>query len=145
MDIQELLPEGTTITLSDKTHLMRFSGDKKAWPVYLTISNISKNIRHQPSMHATILVAYLPVAKLECYGEGNRSLQGYRLFHHCMGKVFESLIKAGEEGVEMVCADRWVRRIHIILAAYVADFPEQCLVACCMENRCPWCTVDPNT
>ena len=59
-------------------------------------------------MHATILVAYLPVAKLECYGEGNHSLQGYRLFHHHMGKVFESLIKAREEGVEMVCADGWV-------------------------------------
>ena len=46
---EKKLPPGCTtvpvILASDKTHLSDFSGNKSAWPVYLTIGNIKKAIR----------------------------------------------------------------------------------------------------
>lgn len=122
--------------------LTTFSGDKVAYPVYLTIGNISKSIRRKPSTHATALLAYLPTTELKCFKD--EKIAKYRLFHACMSALLSSLKKAGKSGINLTCADGLIRRIFPILAAYIADFPEQCLVACCQENYCPICTILPN-
>ncbi|KAG6839614.1 hypothetical protein C0991_000890 [Blastosporella zonata] len=145
--IQEMLPEGATIApvilSSDKTRLSQFRGDKSAWPVYLTIGNISKDVCREASSHATVLIGYLPVGKFNCFSEKAKQFERYRTFHHCMGVILDSLVKAGKEGCHMDCADGLIRWIWPVVAAYIADYPEQCLVACCMENCCPICKVQP--
>ena len=61
-----------------------------------------------------------------------------------MLKILATLVKAGKDGVEITCGDGYIRLFYLILAAYVADFPEQCLVGCCMENRCLKCVTKPD-
>ncbi|KAF8577074.1 hypothetical protein K439DRAFT_1649164 [Ramaria rubella] len=112
-EIQQKLPPGVTIApliiASDKTQLSQFSGDKSAWPVYLTIGNIAKATRHQPSKRTCILLGYIPVSKLTCFTKPQRSSKGHELFHYCMRKILEPIIKAGCDGVDMMCADGGIR------------------------------------
>ncbi|KAG8974091.1 hypothetical protein FRC05_007839 [Tulasnella sp. 425] len=129
------------ILASDKTKLSYFSGDKAAWPVYLTIGNISKHIRRKPSKHAVLLLGYLPVAKLHCWSDSKRKAIGHDLFHACMRKLLEPLVTAGRDGVVMNCADNKARRVHPLLSAYIANHPERALTACVKANRCPPCPV----
>ncbi|KAG1861276.1 hypothetical protein F4604DRAFT_1882477 [Suillus subluteus] len=141
-ETQKALPKGATIALiilsSDKTCLSQFRGDKSAWPVYMSIGNIAKAKRRQASARATILIGYLPASKLDCFTPDALLPGQIQTLSSFL------LLPLDNTGVEMVCADSLVRRVHPILAAYVADFPEQCLISCCKENRCPKCLVGAN-
>ncbi|KAJ7055382.1 hypothetical protein C8F01DRAFT_1321222, partial [Mycena amicta] len=141
------LPVGGTlcplIIASDKTQLTRFSGDQQAWPVYLSIGNIDTKTRRRPSSGATVLLGYIPVAKMEIFEKNKRSEVIAQLFHDCLSAMLEPVRKTGMHGVAMECFDGFVRMIHAVLAAYIADYPEQCLIACIRENSCPICLIGP--
>ncbi|KIY48117.1 hypothetical protein FISHEDRAFT_43848 [Fistulina hepatica ATCC 64428] len=149
--VQDHLPSGATvaavIAATDKTQLTYFVGGKAAYPIYITLGNIPKSICCKPSMHTYVLVAYLSTNKiLEKLGHSKHDVKScsHRLFHELMCIVFESLIEAGKNGVPMTNGQGFTHHVYPLFTAYVADFPEQCLVTCTKHGTCPKCRCPAN-
>jgi hypothetical protein len=48
--------------MSDGMHLSNLAGNKKEWPVYMKIGNLSSRIRQMPSMQSVIMFALLLIS-----------------------------------------------------------------------------------
>jgi hypothetical protein len=147
--MQEVLekenPGGTIIPvllLTDKTQLTTFR-NKCAYPLYMSIGNIPKEIRRKPSLRAYVLLAYLPTTRLEhVSNKAQRRRLLSNLYHSCMHKILMPLVTAGKAGVYMACGDGNLYRNHPILASFIGDYPEQILSTGTITGECPTCDVD---
>ncbi|EIW63618.1 uncharacterized protein TRAVEDRAFT_114206 [Trametes versicolor FP-101664 SS1] len=145
--LEEKKPGATVIPViisSDKTQLTLI-GNKSAYPVYMTLGNLPKDIRCKPSRRGQILLAYLPTSRLlHISNKAARRRTLANLFHACMTRVLAPLATAGISGMHFASGDGVVRRGHPILATYVGDYPEQLLVMGGKNGECPKCTIGRN-
>jgi hypothetical protein len=83
--------------------------------------------------YITILVL---VAKKFADDDAYRNFQR-QLLHTSLAKILDSL-KPGMTTPEVVrCPDGHFRRAIYGLGPYIADYPEQCLLACTVQGWCP--------
>jgi len=139
-DTQDQLPAGATIVpvicASEKTHLNNFSGDLHAWPLYLTIGNIWKDIRCTPETRAWILVGLIP-----CPPKGAKNTD--EAWHSAVGTVLSLLrnLDITGPGLKWDCGDGFQRQCYPLLAAWVRDYLEQVMVAQVSYGLCPMCEI----
>ncbi|KAI9453908.1 hypothetical protein BJY52DRAFT_1189255 [Lactarius psammicola] len=127
------------IISSDKTQLTHFR-NKSAYPVYLSIGNIPKDLRRKVTQHAQLLMGYIPTTRLQHIpNKAARRRALANLFHECMHKILSPIESYGENGIAMVTGDGTWYRCHPVLAAVIGDYPEQCLVTCTYNGQCPKC------
>ncbi|PCH41885.1 hypothetical protein WOLCODRAFT_89528 [Wolfiporia cocos MD-104 SS10] len=142
--IEKQLPGATIIPViisSDKTQVTLFR-NKTAYPVYLTIGNIPKEIRRKLSQRSYVLLAYLPTTRLEhLKSKASRRRAVANIFHACMGRILSPLKEAGLDGIAMTTGMGFVHRTHPLLAAYSGDYLEQILVAGIKSGECPECEI----
>ncbi|KAJ7738675.1 hypothetical protein DFH07DRAFT_870477 [Mycena maculata] len=129
------------IISSDKTRLTVF-GNKTAYPVYMTLGNIPKEIRRKPSRRGYVLLGYLPTSKMKNIKNkaARRRVLG-NVFHACMAHILARLKPAGATGIPVTSGDGVTRRGHPIYATFVGDYPEQCLITAIKTGECPTCEV----
>ncbi|KAF7336396.1 hypothetical protein MVEN_02188200 [Mycena venus] len=140
--VEKKHPGATIIPIiisSDKTQLTVF-GNKTAYPVYLTIGNIPKEIRRKPSRRAYVLLGYLPTSRMKhITNKAARWRVLANVFHACMSYILRPLRTAGINGIRLASGDGIVRRGHPIFATFVGDYPEQVLVTATKNSECPTC------
>jgi hypothetical protein len=131
---------------SDKTSLTAIAGGKSAWPLYLSIGNINSQIRNKPLNNAWILIAYIPCVTFKNMDNSERrdtrmkTAVSDRFFHQCLRAIIHPLIKAGNDGILMIDSIGAQRLCFPRVAAYLADYPEQCLVNAAMPSSSPTTT-----
>ncbi|KAJ6479726.1 hypothetical protein C8R45DRAFT_1054433 [Mycena sanguinolenta] len=104
------------IISSDKTQLTVF-GNKMAYPVYMTLGNIPKEIRRKPSRRGYVLLGYLPTSKMKnIKNKAARRRVLANVFHACMAFILAPLKTAGIDGIP-------------------------CLVTAIKTGECPTCVV----
>jgi hypothetical protein len=139
-ETQEQLPDGATIVpvifASDKTHLTNFSGDKSAWPLYMSIGNIQKDVRRAASKRAWILVGFIPVPP-----KGATDIDSS--WHHAIHTILKPLreVDISGTGYEWDCADGFKRTCYPLLAAWIGDYPEIAMITKIVGGACPVCEV----
>jgi len=139
-DTQDQLRAGATIVpvicASNKTHLTNDSGDQHAWPLYLTIGNIRKDIRRTPTKCALILVGLIP-----CPPKGANNTD--EAWHSAVGTMLSPLrnLDITGPGLKWNCADGFQRQCYPLLAAWVGDYPEQVMIAQVSYGSCPMCEI----
>ncbi|KAK7684223.1 hypothetical protein QCA50_012547 [Cerrena zonata] len=125
---------------SDKTTVSVATGQNDYYPLYMTLANIFNNVR-RAHRNAVVVVAFLAVPKAEKRHANDPQFRKFRkqLFHSSLARIMRSL-RAGMLKPEIMrCPDGHFRRVIFGLGPYIADYPEQALVACIVQGWCPTC------
>ncbi|KJA18321.1 hypothetical protein HYPSUDRAFT_145116 [Hypholoma sublateritium FD-334 SS-4] len=135
-----LMPGHTFVGIvlaSDKTPLTIGTGNREMHPVLLSLANIDAGVRMKATSRAFALIAYLPIVKFSDVTDHEQSILKARLYHWCLDIILQPLKIAERQGETMSDASGLLRVVHTPLAAWIADYPEQQLLACIAGNQSP--------
>jgi hypothetical protein len=119
--------------MSDGRHLSNLPGDKKEWPVYMTIENLSLKLRQMDSMHSIVMLAPLPIPIkngnfpekwLDEQRHTNREVLKEILQRVLQSLTFKHYPSDESAYYNVLCADGNFRHCKPVLAAWLADCPE---------------------
>ncbi|KAJ6545943.1 hypothetical protein B0H10DRAFT_2243842 [Mycena sp. CBHHK59/15] len=120
---------------SDKTTVSVATGQNEYYPLYMSNGLVFNGVR-RAHRNAVTLIGFLTIPKrLHRISDVPRNL-----FHGSLRHILQSL-KPGMTVPEVTLfADGHYRRVIYGLGPYIADYPEQVLLACVVQGWCARCT-----
>jgi hypothetical protein len=106
-------------------------------PLLLSLANIHPRVRMKATSHAFALAAYLPIPKFLDVPPAVHSVLCAHVYHFAISLVMQNLKKACHDGEVMTDPNGNLRVVHTPLVAWIADYPEQLLIACMSSKNSP--------
>lgn len=142
---------------SDKTTVSVATGQNDYYPLYVSIGNVHNTVR-RAHKNAVALAAFLAIPKgassprctpvsanativlavLRKYKD-DAVFRKFRrqLFHASLSRILQSLTGFMEHPEVVLCSDGHYRKAIYGIGPYIADYPEQALIASIVQGWCP--------
>jgi len=125
---------------SDKTTVSIASGQTEFYPLYFSIGNVHNNVR-RCHRNALVLIGFLALPKGSRKDDRSVEFRRFRrqLFHSSISAILRSLHPYMSMPDVIKCPDGHFRRAIYGIGPYIADYPEQVLVAGVVYGWCVRC------
>ncbi|KAH6893862.1 hypothetical protein BKA70DRAFT_1376094 [Coprinopsis sp. MPI-PUGE-AT-0042] len=126
---------------ADKTTVSVATGDVEYHPLYLSIGNVHNTVR-RAHCNAVVPIAFLAIPKGERKSDPDPDFRRFKrqLYHCSLSAIFSHLRESMVTPVLRRCPDGHYRRVIYDLGAFIADYPEQVMLAGIVQGWCPKCT-----
>ncbi|KAJ6631376.1 hypothetical protein B0H10DRAFT_2159741 [Mycena sp. CBHHK59/15] len=126
---------------SDKTTVSVATGQNEYYPLYMSNGLVHNSVR-RAHRNAVTLIGFLAIPKTDRENQDSAEFRTFcrNLFHGSLRHILQSL-KPGMTVPEVTLfADGHYHRVIYGLGPYIADYPEQVLLACVVQGWCARCT-----
>ncbi|KAH8996029.1 hypothetical protein EDB92DRAFT_1967415 [Lactarius akahatsu] len=121
---------------SNKTCITAMTGGLEMYPAYLSLANIVSKVRMKASNHAWMCFCFLPIMKFRVH-PSFQSILSACLWHACMDKAFAQCKDATITGCFVADPHSHLHWSFLLLAAWIADLPEQHLISAVANSTSP--------
>jgi hypothetical protein len=112
------------------------TGGLEMYPAYLSLANIVSKVCMKACSHAWMCFGFCPIIKFEVH-PSFQSILSARLWHACMDKALAQCKEAAIAGHYMADPHSCLCQSFPLLAAWIADLPEQHLIAAVVNSTSP--------
>ncbi|KAJ6620203.1 hypothetical protein B0H10DRAFT_2163625 [Mycena sp. CBHHK59/15] len=126
---------------SDKTTVSVATGQNEYYPLYMSNGLVYNGVR-RAHRNTVTLIGFLVIPKTDRENQDSTEFRTFRcnLFHGSLRYILQSLKPGMTEPEVTLFADGHYRRVIYGLGPYIADYPEQVLLACVVQGWCARCT-----
>ncbi|KAL1740173.1 hypothetical protein HDZ31DRAFT_48026 [Schizophyllum fasciatum] len=129
---------------SDKTTVSVATGQNDFYPLYMSNGLVHNTVRRAHGAAVT-LIGFLSIPKTDKVHKDSATFRSFRrkLFHASLRHILLALRPGMKLPEVILYGDGHYRKTMYGIGPYIADYPEQVLLACVVQGWCPRCTARP--